>query len=220
MKNVRSLLILAALISAVLLSACSEEHSIGVRGCDAYYEGTFENTVDASLEWVVRLEAHDAETGESLGQRSFSNSVGPLATESYSGQFHLRKAPPSGKAIIEMYVDDERWDKAVAEIDPEACWVDPEWTFSVDQLSSTRPEASVPSPAGTFACGLFDVMTLGEKVVDLSLYPECPADPTVYCMDNAGNWTSTNVADLSVSDDGILMFTSGQEGLCGLFPAP
>ena len=220
MKKVRYLLVLAALISGVLLSACNETHSFGNRGCDVFYNGTFENTANSLFSWVVRLEAHDAETGESLGQRSFSNSIGPLTTESYSGEFRLNQAPPSGKAIIEMFVDGDRWEKAVVEIDGEDCWVDPEWTFSVDQLPTTLPEASVPSPDGTFTCGLFDVMTLGDKIVDLSLYPSCPADPTVYCMDDAGNWTGTNVHDLAISDDGILMFTSGQEGLCGLFPAP
>ena len=97
---------------------------------------------------------------------------------------------------------------------------EPDWYLGVEQYDTgTMKEASVPAEDGTLACGLFDVLSHGEKTVDLSLYPDCPAVVTVYCMNGAGEWWNSNVADLSISDDGVLQFTSTQTGLCGLFPA-
>ena len=109
--------------------------------------------------------------------------------------------------------------EAIVDTSDADCSVTPDWYFSVDQLGASLPEANVPATDGSLACGLFDVLSWGEKVVDLSLYPDCQGDVTVYCLNNVGEWTANNVSDVAQSD-GVLTFTSSQDGTCGIFPAP
>jgi len=207
----------------LLMSACVSIESIGTKGCDVVWTATLDNgdPFDPS-NFSIKVVAKDAETGENLGQETFHYTLPAGATREESGTFRLNRAPVSGRARLSIYdvLNNERIGVVEVPVEADACWVDPEWTFSVDQVDSTgMPETGVPDPDGALACGLFDVLTHGEKTVDLSLYPDCPAASTVYCMNAVGEWTDIDVHDVAISDDGILTFTSTQEGLCGLFPA-
>ena len=167
------------------------------------------NGSTAALEYVT-YNTHDVPTNDGTLYR-------------FSGSFRVDK--PYITRTMRLYIyaveygDYIPGPEAIVDTSDADCSVTPDWYFSVDQLGASLPEANVPATDGSLACGLFDVLSWGEKVVDLSLYPDCQGDVTVYCLNNVGEWTANNVSDVAQSD-GVLTFTSSQDGTCGIFPAP
>lgn len=89
------------------------------------------------------------------------------------------------------------------------------------------PYLAIAASGGRLPCAVFDVGGHGAKLVLMSDFPACTAEGydatelTVYCLNDQARWTDREVYDLSAKPDGTeLWFTSGQHGLCGLFPAP
>ena len=77
----------------------------------------------------------------------------------------------------------------------------------------------IQGPGGQFPCGVFSVCSHGTKIIPVQDHPMCTGQSlTVYCMDNQGVWTNTNVSNVSVSGDGTAVtFVASQHGTCGLF---
>ena len=99
------------------------------------------------------------------------------------------------------------------------------WTPSVAPVtgSEAAPFLAVPGPGGAQACGVFNVLGHGAKIIQMSQFPNCtgPASKyTVYCFTDHATWTNQYISNLAVDEDGNLTFTSGQHGHCALFPAP
>lgn len=86
------------------------------------------------------------------------------------------------------------------------------WWFSVQDLGSTSQYVS----DGSQACGVFDVQGWGAKTVDLTAYPDCSGEVSVMCLDGEGNWTDTNVHNLTQNGT-VVQWTSSQEGTCAFF---
>lgn len=100
-------------------------------------------------------------------------------------------------------------------IDMSNCETDVEttyWCFSVLDMGDTAPYSS----ADYAPCGVFDVCSWGAKTVDLTAYPNCEGDVTVMCLDGEGNWTDTNVHNLT-QDGTVVQWTSTQDGTCAFF---
>jgi len=99
------------------------------------------------------------------------------------------------------------------------------WTPSVAPVTASEaaPFLAVPGPGGAQACGVFNVLGHGPKIIPMSQFPNCtgPASKyTVYCFTDHATWANQYISDLGVDEDGNLTFTSGQHGHCALFPAP
>ena len=99
------------------------------------------------------------------------------------------------------------------------------WTPSVAPVtgSEAAPFLAVPGPGGAQACGVFNVLSHGPKIIQMSQFSNCtgPASKyTVYCFTDHATWTNQYISDLGVDENGNLTFTSGQHGHCALFPAP
>lgn len=212
----RAVLILgAALLLSVLTAAVVSEATASIEGCTVHSSAVIDPPFAGYYPYKITVK--DAVSGEIIANESGTEYFAATPTLR-SASFNLKQLPPSGRVRILFYSGTFKYYSAELPVDN--CYIPPDWWFSVEQQSTDTPESAVPNPAGALACGLFDVLGHGEKVVDLSLYPDCPTDPVVYCLDGAGQWTDSNILDPAISDDGFLSFTSSQDGLCGLFPAP
>ncbi len=88
----------------------------------------------------------------------------------------------------------------------------------------TGPEADVllevANDAGNTPCGIFDVGTQGDRIVNLSDYENCqPSNPSnhdIACLNSNGQWTDEFVSDFSYGGETV-EFVSGQTGTCGIF---
>jgi len=92
---------------------------------------------------------------------------------------------------------------------------------AVNFCALTPVDNQAVGPEGTLSCGMFEICGHGPYVIPVSDYPDCSpqTDLTVYCLTEDGEWTDREVYDPSQSADGSLVsFTSGQHGICALFP--
>ncbi|NDJ34597.1 MAG: hypothetical protein GYB64_07995 [Chloroflexi bacterium] len=70
------------------------------------------------------------------------------------------------------------------------------------------------------ACGVFDVNGHGFKIASAPDFPACPYPAVaVFCFNDQGQWTDENIFNV-VTNPFEVNFTSGQHGICALFPTP
>ena len=80
--------------------------------------------------------------------------------------------------------------------------------------------SSIPNADGVTPCGVFDVNGHGFKAADLRQYPDCTGELyTVACLNDKAEWITDNISEVKLIGDQVV-FTSKQDGACGLFAAP
>ncbi len=93
--------------------------------------------------------------------------------------------------------------------------------FRILPDAEAAPYLEIIGPLGTKPCGVFDVGGQGAKSVKAGDFPGCAGRPIggVACLNASAQWTTDTVSGLAISGQTI-EFTSAQEGLCAIFPAP
>lgn len=78
----------------------------------------------------------------------------------------------------------------------------------------------VPDVSGTTPCGVFDVGSQGDRIVDLNDYENClPSNPSAHdiaCLNENAEWTDEFVSEPTFGG-GTIEFVSSQTGICGIF---
>lgn len=98
----------------------------------------------------------------------------------------------------------------------------PEFQPVVQPITGAEADGllQVPDANGITPCGVFDVGSQGDRIVDLSQYDNCfPSNPSVHdiaCLNDSAQWTKDFVSDLSYGGETV-EFVSQQTGICGIF---
>lgn len=80
--------------------------------------------------------------------------------------------------------------------------------------------SAIPNASGMTPCGVFDVHGHGHKAADLREYPNCASESySVACLNGEAEWISDTISEVKLIGDQVV-FTSQQDGACGLFAAP